>query len=145
MEEEGRADGLRQQRTSISHVTSYCPHSSLPGPLPPNRTSLSEPDTPQEEKTPNLLHPPPDCRTRETVPQTKVLGLGGTSLPRQGSQDDRCSGQNMVSKSEDKMEVGLLFISALWFWATFEMKLILRALESALFYYSVFLHYLIAE
>lgn len=72
---------------------------------PADRSPVSEPNSPQTEKAPHVVLARADLWAGETLPPAEVPGVRGARDPRQGLEDDRRSGQNLVSKQKNKMEV----------------------------------------
>jgi hypothetical protein len=72
---------------------------------PQDRTPISEQNPAKTEEAPDLIFPPTDHGARETISPTKVPRLRGTIYPSQGSENDRCAGQNLVPEPSNKMEV----------------------------------------
>ena len=75
---------------------------------PPNWPSLPEPHPAQEEEAEDLVLPDPDLRVGEEVPQAEVPGLHGEGNAGKEPKDDGRTGQNVVPKQENKMEVRIV-------------------------------------
>lgn len=87
------------------HLRSGLTHLSGSPNASPHRSSLPKSDATQEEKASDLVFPDPDLRVGKTISQTKVPGIHRASSHGQESQDDRCSGQDLVSEPTNKVAV----------------------------------------
>lgn len=74
-----------------------------------DRSPLPEQNAPKAQEAAHEFHPVADSRAREAVPQAEVPGISRASRARQVSQDDRRTGQDVVSKSTHQVEVNKLF------------------------------------
>lgn len=70
-----------------------------------NRTSISEPDAAEEKEATDVLHSATDCWAGKAISQAKIPGVRRAGVPCENSQNDRCTSQNVVPKSQNKMEV----------------------------------------
>lgn len=92
--------------------SSFCPSLLFSVPLTPHcntscRSPLSEPDTAEEEKAPDVLHPLADLWAGETLSPAEVPGVGWTCCAGQSTEDDRRTSQNLVPKQTHQVEVKL--------------------------------------
>lgn len=72
-----------------------------------DRTPVPEPDTSQTEKAPHLFLQSSDLRTGEALPPTEIPSQRRAGSSGQESEDDRRTGQNLVSEPQDQVEVGM--------------------------------------
>ncbi len=79
-----------------------------------DRSSVPEPNSTETEKAPHVVQPRADLWAGETLPPAEVPGVRGARDPRQGLEDDRRSGQNLVSKQKNKMEVSENMFDLKW-------------------------------
>lgn len=70
-----------------------------------DRSSLSEPDTTEEEEAEDQLYEVADRGAGKALPQAKVFGLGRAGGIGQVAQDDGRAGEDLVPKQADEMEV----------------------------------------
>lgn len=99
--------------------SSFCPSLLFSVPLTPHcntscRSPLSEPDTAEEEKAPDVLHPLADLWAGETLSPAEVPGVGGTCCAGQSTEDDRRTSQNLVPKQTHQVEVKLRVYTRLY-------------------------------
>ncbi|CAG2118741.1 unnamed protein product, partial [Medioppia subpectinata] len=62
-----------------------------------NRPSLPKPYATEEEETADFLHTNANLRIREEISQTKILSLSREGISGQNTQNDRRSGQDLVT------------------------------------------------
>lgn len=70
-----------------------------------DRSSVPEPNSAEKEKAAHVVQPSADLWTGEALSPAEVSGVCGARHARQGPEDDRRSGQNLVSEQKNKMEV----------------------------------------
>lgn len=70
-----------------------------------NRPSVSESNAAEAKEAAHVLHPPADRRAGEAVSQAEVPRVRRACRTGEIAQDDRRAGEDVVSKSADKMEV----------------------------------------
>ncbi len=79
-----------------------------------DRSSVPEPNSTETEKAPHVVQPRADLWAGETLPPAEVPGVRGARHARQGLEDDRRSGQNLVSKQKNKMEASENMFDLKW-------------------------------
>lgn len=72
---------------------------------PAHRTSVPKPDTPEEEKAPDVVYAQSDIATRGKVQQAQIPVFRGPGGLSKSAQDDRRTSQNLVPKQAYQMEV----------------------------------------
>ena len=72
---------------------------------PSNRSPLSKSNASKTKKATHFVFSTSNLWIGEKVSQTEIFGIHRTSHIGQKPKNDRCSSQNMVSKSKNKMEV----------------------------------------
>lgn len=72
-----------------------------------DRTPVPEPDTSQTEKASHFLLQGSDLRAGETLPPAEVPGQRRAGGSGQEPEDDRRTGQNLVSEPQDQVEVSV--------------------------------------
>lgn len=70
-----------------------------------NRSSVSEPKSTEAQEAEDVLHSGPGGRTGEEVPAPEVPRLRREVDPRQGTENDRRSGEDLVPEPKNEMEV----------------------------------------
>jgi len=70
-----------------------------------DRSPVPEPNSAKEEKAAHVVQPRADLRAGEALPPAEVSRVRGARHARQGLEDDRRSGQNLVPEQKNKMEV----------------------------------------
>lgn len=80
-----------------------------------DRSSVPEPNSAEKEKAAHVVQPGADLWAGEALSPAEVSGVCGARHARQGPEDDRRSGQNLVSEQKNKMEVseniGFIFLT----------------------------------
>lgn len=72
---------------------------------PSHRTSVPEPDAPEEEKAADVVHAQSDIAAGREIQQAQIPVFRGPRGSGKSAQDDRRPSQNLVPKPTYKMEV----------------------------------------
>lgn len=94
----------------FSFLFNIAPFSSIPisrlSRPPSDRAPLPEPYAVETQEAEDFLHPTSNLRAGEEISPAEVPCLGRASQPGSLPQNDGCSGEDLVSKQADEMEVG---------------------------------------